>query len=349
MRIFLILLTLSMVSCGKENFIGSNKPRVLVDQKSFLTINDEAATALFRSNILNAIVEKELPSSTNIHEVGYREELQEFSMTEKDLKSYKEKEATMAKVVVSFPERTEIYFLPEGVFVSDLVEVLELSEDSERVFKLITSDDTKTYKGGVFYLVSLNHNDLMVNDKKFFQTTLHLKNDFNKRQIPLDPNRVFKIDVDYNFYKETLTTQAVTKPAPLCTVELIEAGMCGPCHYREGVGSGHYEKTQVRSLSDLGFKVSVNGKDLPLTEIGSLTKEGSVHIDIPSFEIYNSAVMFLSTSSSPVYYETYESVDFLGACQNVPKTKLVNFQSRAEFSVTVNIWGRGEELKVIKL
>lgn len=358
MRVSFIILSLALLaSCGKKvNDLGSNQAMSAFEQKSFVVIPHEENNSVIRNKLLNMVVEESFPSKilNPENEIKNNDELQGFSMSEKDLVNYKNKNMSLAKIIVSYVDREEVYFLPERVLLSNLIKELEVTAGTDRAFKLINSGVDKTYTGGSFYLVSLNHEDLMKNDQKFFESSVTSLKSVNQ-QIVIDSFKETVLIVNYDFYIQKLGAQSFGGKRIKCTRDLIEAGMCGTtCGYKMNMPSSVFEKAVVPQEDDLGLSVrflnqveKVGAKNLFAKKEGELTFK--IHSQEAIGDSYTVEVIQNASQSYPqrVTGYDYNSVDCAPADRN--KFQDVALQSKVNLTVGFKTLGRGVELKSIKL
>lgn len=358
MRTSLIIITLAaLVSCGKkENNLGTNVAIEAFEQKNFLTIPHHENKSLVRSKLLNLIVEQNFPALVNNPEnlVKKNDELNKFEISERDLKNYQEKEKAFSKVVVSYSDREEVYFVPAKIPVVNLVKELELSVEADRVLKFLPVDNDKTYNGGTIYIVSVNHADLMKNDQQFYQTQSAGMKSFTNQSLLIDSYKSVVLAVDYDFYFQKLIPQSFGGKVIRCTAASREDGSCGAqCAYKRNMPSGEFEKGTEKSLANLGFAVKIADSVTPLSDLVVMNqKDGHFEVKIESQEMLgdNFALVVLQTASS-TYQRSAPGFDYTNMCSSDDRNVSgnVTIQSKVNFSVTVNIFGRGVELKRIKL
>lgn len=359
MRSTLILITLAtvLVSCGKkENTLGSSVVTAAFEQKDFLTIPHEENASLIRSKLLNIIVEQTFPAQTLNPENSLKknDELKNFDMSERDLRNYQDKEKGFSKVIVSYPDREEVYFVPERVLVVNLVSELELAAGTDRVLKMLPSDNDKTFKGGVFYIVSLNHSDLMKNDQRFYSIeTSNMKN-LTNQSLLIDSFKSVILSIDYDFYIQKLVTQSFATKAARCTRDTIESGECGRvCSYKRDMPAGDFEKASETSLNNLGLSVKYADRSVGLNDVEIVNKkDGHFEVKIENVEaLADNFTLQIAQSSSATYQRSANGYAYSNDCQGHEKNIYgnVTIQSKVNFSVTMTTFGRGAELKKIKL
>lgn len=358
MRASLIILSLAvLVSCGKKsNNLGSSVVASAFEQKDFLTIPHEENASLIRHKLLNLIVEQTFPSQNfnPDNSLKKNDELDKYEMSERDLRNYQEKEKSFAKVIVSYPDREEVYFLPERVPVANLIGELELSAGTDRVFKMFPTDNEKTFKGGVFYFVSLNHTDLMKNDQKYYSTQIINMKNFTNQSVLVDGHRAIILSIDYDFYLQKLAPQAFHGKPARCTKDSIESGDCGrKCEYLRNMPSGEFEKSSEPTIENLGFNVRYANGLVPGSDMEIVNKrDGHFELKIgPKEMLGDNFTLELAKGASATYLRSAPGYAYSQFCNGgeIYVRGDVTLQSKVTFSVTMTTYGRGAELKKVKL
>jgi hypothetical protein len=342
MRFLFIISLLLIVSCGKTKELAQTASPV-VDRQSAITITSEDGDLGFRKILLNAVVEERIPTKNQKNRIRNYDEVKNYNMTDDELEDYKEKENYGVKLIVSFPSKTEIFFIPDGIFLSEIVQKLGLVSEGERVFKFLQNGFVKTTRGKIFYLVNLNHEDLMKNDQEFFSIETDYKNNFNSQSIKIDAFKKAKLVVDYKFYSEKLFAKGFFNGGTPCYGSNPDLSSCGSCTWSKEEPSGVYEEAEVSSLTDLGFVVKINGEVLPTSEYRTYNtaKKG--------FEIIVNQGLTIELIQRPsiVTQKVTAGYNYRGGCGG--HIEAITIGSRAEFNVVLKILGRGEELKKIIL
>lgn len=349
MRTLIILSTLALLSCGKTKDLGNaNAISKKVELNSFVTIPHEEGKSVFHKKLLNAVVEENFPSSTPQTFKAY-EELSDYKMDERDLRDYKEKENLLTKVVFAFSNRTEIFFLPANIPLGSIPQKLDLKAEKDRTFKLLKNDYIKTNVGSVVYFVSLNHEDLILNDQDHYVTKFEMKDKFTERTVMLDAQKKFEVEVGYNYFVQSLTPQIYKHKAPTRNSGCAESGTCGGCEYKRLI-AGDFVKVEATSVSQLGLGIKVNGKLIENSDVvSSVAPSGAFNMVLKQAEYsLNGGSLEIIQLSAEGITASQSAYDLTNACINVP-AETITRAAKADLSVTLKVWGRGEELRKIQL
>lgn len=347
-----LIFSLFFVSCRKDNQLKSPPVTIAAsEQRSYLSTPQEVNGSYLRSKLLNQIVEERFPSGKSEHVVKNYDELHDVPMSKKEMELYMEKERLMAKLIVSYSDRTDIYFLPRGVKIQDVPAQLGLSPEAGRVFKWINATP-RTTEGFTTYLVHVNHEDLMENDKKYFQEVFDYNDLSNKNGFVLVDGREAEITLRYNFYKEQAASQVYSGKVKSCNRDMMEAGECTLCSYKMLVASGKYQADTSLGLDDTGFRLMINGERFLTSELPTELKSNGIlsfKIKAEGFLKGRQAMIEVEKTSPPVYQSTSSPFDYTGNCAKVEGSNKMVLQSRAEIDLNVKISGRGDTLRAISL
>lgn len=347
MPYLLILLSFVFVSCGpkKTHELSSAQFNSSLEQKSFQTITEADSILFLRGKLLNSFVEERFPSGDESNKIKNRDELTFAKISDRDLAIYKDKENSTAKVIVSYSDRTEIFFLPQNVPLEIIASKLNLKNEIDRKFKWVKTNITKTYSGAVLYLVSLNQEDLVQNDQNFNKETITLGQDFTAREMKLVAGKVLELSVDFSVFLEGEVGQQFAGRGVRCNRDLAEAGACGLCSYTRNVPSGSFNSTTTLPLNELGFSVKIGQQIFGLNEFNPLVSNENFKIEINSsgFDLRKeTSVQIISvapvgiTKHTPAYNHT-------GFCLSTSDDVQITLARKVKASVTATIKGRGVE------
>ena len=225
-----------------------------------------------------------------------------------------------------------------------------MTNSQDRSFKYLKNNFIRTNRGSVVFFVSVNHEDLILNDQNYYHAKFELKDKFSEKTVMLDSQKKFELEVGYNYFIQALRPQVYKHRAPGRNSGCAEAGTCGGCEYKRLV-AGDFVKTEATSTSQLGLAVKVNGRVISEADtVSKIINTGALSIILKpteyslnggSLEILQQEAIGLSSAQSP--YEVSP------ACTGNIATENVVRSAKAELAVTLKIWGRGEELRKIKL
>ncbi len=347
MPYLLILLSLAFVSCGqkKTNELSSAEFKSSLEQKSFQTVTETDSIIYFRGKLLNSFVEEKIPSDNLTYKISNRDELTFAEISDRDLKIYTDKEKSAAKVIVSYADRTEIFFLPENVPLEIIPSKLNLKNEAARKFKWVTTNITKTFSGAVLYLVSLNLEDIIQNDQRFYKETFTLGQNFASQNMKLVTGKSLELSVDYSVLLQGEVGQQFAGRGVRCTRDLIEAGGCGQCSYTRNVPSGSYSKTATLPLNELGFSVKIGDQVFSLNEFNPIVQNENFKIEINSstFDLRRETSVQLLSSAPAGISKHAPAYNYAGFCATTSDGAEIALARKVEASVTATLLGRGAE------
>lgn len=350
MRFLLLSFLILSASCGKkENSVLAVKSTSSVTQKSFITISHPEGDSRFREKLLNAVVEEKFPSADNKYALAFREELENAQLNDSEFNLYKENENSMAKVVVTYTDRTEIYFLPEGIALDKIAARLDIKPEHLPKFRILKHSYTITGKGQVYYLVDASYEELMLNDQSFFETEINFKNQFTAKTISLEPGTRAEVFVNYQAYLEQMGQVTRQGRSGRMTRDMIEAGV-DACTYKTYVPTGTFEKFSDFSLVDLGFALKINGKTLSLNEMkNQKLKEGFLKVNVAATDMIKNGKLEAVVTNSTAIQKEVNGFGYEGYCASMSDRSTISLTSRVDFQVMVKIYGRGEKLRAVSL
>lgn len=255
-----------------------------------------------------------------------------------------EKKAT--KLIVSYTDRIEVYFIPEYVPLELIISKLGLKAEEERTFRWIKTDVSKTYNGARLYLVSLNIDDIIKNDQSFFEEAYDYNNQYLGQKIKLAPGKMIEIDFAYNILIQNEETSSFTGIGTSCTRDLIEAGMCGPCHYSRNTPAESYSKVTDFPISDMGVAVRMNDNIFNISEMKSKITSGNIKINIDSTDFnFTRSIDIEIISNGITSLKKYTSGhSYSGFCKSTSNGEEINLKRKLDASVKIKVLGRGSAI-----
>lgn len=350
-----ILFLATFISCGKKtNEINSHKTTNSFISEKALTIPHDVDGSVIRPKLLNKFVENSFPSSeeTSNSIIQIHDELQNVELSGSELRDYEIKEKLLTKVIVSFSDREEVYFVKERIPTQDLILVLGLKPELDRKLKLIASPYNQSFIGATFYIVSVNHEELMKNDQKFFTKESTMTN--FQEKVLIEKHKAILIKVDYDFKVQSLAPSTYTAPKVRCSRETIEDGSCGSgCSFTTDLPVNKYEKIMPSSLQDLGLVVSHADAIVKVEQSSVINlKNDYFEIKIDSIDMGDQEIPFQITKiPSTIYSGGSVHYNFSSGCSSEDRAKVSHYNRNTQVSMNLKVYllGRGEELKKIQL
>jgi hypothetical protein len=269
MRIALIILSILAMSCKKENVIDNPTPSLRAFSRNALTIKHDENASLMRNKILNSFVEEKFPSNNVANAINVHDELLDADMIQRDLSDYIEYEKNMSKLVVSFSDHLEIYFLPTGFPIDKATSILNLKTESGRVFRWIKHSAVKANPGGKFFLASVNLEDIVKNDQNFYQENKGANKNVRQLSYNVVPGTALEVTGEFDLYRQKETVVEVLGTNTYCRYAHGLGGDpgCGQCKYKMESVSNEYEKMPSPSITEIGLKIKLNEGDYSIDEL----------------------------------------------------------------------------------
>lgn len=350
-----ILLLATFISCGKKtNEINSYKTTNTFISEKALTIPHDVDGSVIRPKLLNKLVENSFPPSEENSNsiIQIHDELHNVELSGSELKDYEIKEKLLTKVVVSFSDREEVYFVKDRIPAQDLILTLGLKPELDRKLKLIAGPYNQTFIGSTFYIVSVNHEELMKNDQKFFSKESAMTN--FQEKILIEKKKAILIKVDYDFKVQSLAPLNYTAPKIRCSRESLEDGSCGSgCSFTADLPVNKFEKMLPNKLQDLGLVINYADAFVKVDQSSALNlKDNYFEIKIDSTDMGDQEIPFqISQIPSTIYSGGSAHYNFSSGCSSEDRAKVsrYNRNTQVNMNLKVHLLGRGEELKKIKL
>ncbi len=343
MKFCFLLLFISLIcSCKKSQDVNSGFTRniKLFEAKSFYTFNFEDQQSILRRKLLNQMVSTQLNFESVKIKTGdeFLFEKNEMNLSQRDLELYKDREKTHLKVIVSYSNQEEIFFLPAGIPLKEGIESLKL-KDTHQIFRILNGESQITIAGQTVYAIFFSKEELVKNDQYFYEKTVTgSQNIVNKKwQINLGQKLIFKLKTSY--FSENVVVKEFEGRQRSCKMDVIEAGMCF-CNFK-------------RVVSDLAMK------PIALPDQNLLGIQFKIDGEAQDFKVENSELNFefnftANDSKNIVFVELIhnenlqrafrsEAYDYQGNCLASPGTsETVRSQSKIEGELVIK--GRGEDL-----
>lgn len=348
MPYLLILLSLIFVSCKqqKTNALSEAGVKSHLEQSAFLTVKNTQATSFFRGKILNTFVEEKFPTGLIAMQMKNRDELKHYAMDDRSLVLYGEKEKNSAKVIVSYSDRSEVFFLPENIPLETLAASLNLKPEAHKVFKWVTTNTTKTFNGVVLYLVSMNLEDIVKNDQNYFNEVIDLKNEFAGKKIGVTDGVVLEFKIAYSGYQQAEVAQSFEGARISCRRESLESGECGKCSFQRSVPAGHYLKIENLPLSESGITLRLGERVYLLNEFNPVVESNGLKLTINAsdYDLRNVEDSELMVSKLEALSKFSPNYGHSGYCPDRSGGSVIGLDRKVEASVLVTVRGRGTEL-----
>lgn len=353
MRFLIVLIFVTVFSsCKNSQQLGTTSIPKVFESKSFLTLDFDLDDSILRRKLLNAFVVEQIGDNhIGDNKIKNGDEFEflkmKLDLNKRDLELYKDREKTHAKLIVSYSDKTEIFFLPPLILLSEALATLNLNTKSEQRFYL-HGQSKFTSAGQVLYGTYFSQEDLVVNDRHFYQVELSKKSLFMEGPIKIDEGQIASLYIVYKYFLESVSSRKLSGRARACTRDLMEAGMC-ECTYYKNVSNQILELKNPENLEDLGLSFLIDGKSLTLNDLGILnenqkTNEISIDLDFSSISD-NRKISFLFVQPSPLVKSFLSKAgNFEGHCYRSEGSTTELLKAEVEIEGKMIIKGRGYKL-----
>ncbi|NOT79759.1 MAG: hypothetical protein HOP07_12265 [Bacteriovoracaceae bacterium] len=353
MRILIVLIFVTVCSsCKNSQQLGATSIPKIFESKSFITLDFDLDDSILRRKLLNAFVEEQIGDNHfSDDKIKNGDELEflkmKLDLSKRDFELYKDREKTHAKLIISYSDKTEIFFLPPSILLSEALATLNLNTKREQRFYL-RGQSKFTSAGQIIYGTYFSEEDLVVNDRHFYQVELSEKILFMEGPIKIDEGQVATLYIAYKYFLESVTARKFPGRARACTRDLMEAGMC-ECTYYKNVSNQKLELKKPDNLEELGLSFLIDGKSLTLNDLGILnenqkTNEISVDLDFSSFSDNRKISFLLVQHSQLVKSFLSKASNFEGHCYRSEGNATEYLKAEVEIEGKMIIKGRGNKL-----
>lgn len=341
MRIALIILSILAMSCKKENVIDNPIQSLSVFSRNALVIKHDENASLMRNKILNSFVEEKFPSNNLAFSIGVHDELLDADILQRDLNDYIEYEKSMSKLVVSFSDRLEIYFLPEGFPMTETASILNLKTEPGRTFKWIKHSTVKAYPGGKFFLASLNFEDIVKNDQNFFQENKGFNKNVRQLSYTLTPGTALEVTGEFDVYRQKEAIAEVIGEYTFCRYDRKLPG-CGQCIYKMESVLNEFEKMPAPSITEIDLRIKLNDSDFSIDEMKPELSERRFKFIINSED--KNVKMALSAGRDYVdEVKNVDGFDYNISCGDKKVKETHRVKKKMEVSFQMKVLGRGSD------
>jgi hypothetical protein len=218
-KIILLLLTIAVFSCKHSN-PTSGKINLPFDTRAFSVNNFALDGSATRKKLLHEvyITKKNLPQNESDKIVSSEQE---------DIKDDINYNKNFAKLIISYSDREELFYIPDGLKKEDIFTTLSLKLNKEK--KWIWKSELK--KGQTAYLIEASPREVLLNEANFAITHA------NTLEI-IYPFQAIEVELRSAMATPTFGTEKIMEKVDRC-YEPETPSVC-ECYYSKTVPSGGY-------------------------------------------------------------------------------------------------------------
>ncbi len=336
---FLILFS----ACGKKNTTSTDLRvrKNFYNPSAYLTISHHLEDSILRRKLLNSILDSRIEVNPKQVEKSLITDEDEFKFSgdknlfsNYNLEEYKSLSENSAKLIVSFEDRLEIYFLPSGILREKVITDLHLEASEQRHFDWIQSDVEFLTKGKIYYLVSSKKTDLLDNDIYFHNQFLALGESFNEKIFTFSKNQVIELNLAVDYNEKEVIVSTLRGQSIKCTKDMREAGMCDPCFYKIEELTGQIVKNSLQTTQLIDFDITINGKKYSLADFHPMkVTNGSfkILIDLKKIIANEFASVQFTKNAQPTMTKLVRTFEETSMCAHH------NVESNFDITPTVNM------------
>lgn len=319
------------------------------DTQSFLTIPHLKSKGSLRNDLLNAFVDSALTKKEAV--VKNDIELDSTPMSEKELKVFKDKKQSMAKIVFSNSTAAEIYFVPANISLKDIANKLGLVSEADKKLKWMNSKESDlSMAGKTYYLINLNHEDLIKNDQLYYTNNIALNDKYRDTILKFPAGSLVQAVVQYQAYQETTVNHTLEAPGG-CNNDRY--GKCAlVCRFTLPQPSGSMSPVQENNISNLNFSFAFN-KSWTSVHSGNVSNvtNNTFTLNFSADNLVDKEfeIQFAKADQSQVQHLFKATLISREVCTQRDQDRVGFLQRGVAFYVQIKVFGRGEKLRQIEL
>jgi len=345
---------ISIFSC--KNINQTTGPmNVPLDGKSYLSIPNKSASNAFRLKILNLSLREILQDRSELLEnekINPGEELGELKFTKKELEDYRRLRSNQAAIIVSYLDRTEIYFVPAGLSKLLAQEKLALLAEGDSKLYWAQNSDVTLEKGSVYFIANSNINEILANDLHFHKSEEMFQEIKGNLLMKFSSYQKVHFYLNPFLIKKELAEVEIRGRRKACTAEMTEAQQCEPCSFKIKRASGREIKTPEENTDFIAIKI--NDKEMSLNDLGAIKlKSGTWELILDFSKLPN------LTHGRPIKLEWVQrresqqnflsmGYDYSENCLIRDYVENIDVTAREHIEMRTQIFGRNLEVESIK-
>ncbi|MBC7714800.1 MAG: hypothetical protein H7177_15750 [Rhizobacter sp.] len=349
MRIYLIILSVLVISCKKENSLSGNNPYSNVDSKNAFSVKVEGESSIVRKKIINSFVEEKFPTNNLDNNLKPHDEISGYKMSQKEFDDYSEKEKNMSKLVVSYSDHLEVYFLPDKFPLNAAISKLGLQVEPGRMFKWTKHESAYAFPGGKFFLASLNIDDLVKNDQYFYQEVQNINNGFQGMNFKLKPGQLMEVTAQYDLYIQKDKITDVQGQFHYCNFNAYTDPSCGYCQYKMQTAADEFDRLPLPRITEIGLSAKVGDNNFDAVDINpEMINDNKFKFKISANDDRETPVILSLGKSFNNIEKSVQGFSYNRACSNEETNSILSLQKKLQITSQVKVMGRGfENLKNI--
>jgi hypothetical protein len=345
---------ISIISCKRINQT-SGPTNIPLDGNSYLSIPNKSVSNVFRMKILNLALRDFLQDQTELEEsekIIPGEELGGLKLSKKELEDYRRIRSNQAEIVVSYADRTEIYFAPAGLSKIEAQEKLAILAEAHSKLYWTQNPDRVLEKGSVYFVANSSLEEILTNDNNFHTSEEFVDEIKENVVLNLSPYQKVHFYFDVAFLKKELAVFEISGKKKACSAEITEAQLCDPCSFK--IKRTTRREVELALPNDEFINLKINDKEMRLKDMGiSKIKNGSWEL------ILDLSKMQSLTHGLPVKLEWVLSketqINFLSLgydysenCQMHDYAENIDLTPRKKIGIKAQIFGRNLEIESFK-
>jgi len=345
--IFILFFTLALVSCkGTKNQTSQTQVVSGYEQKAFLVIPHNDDSSILREKLLQLKLNQHLKINSDIKP----EPLDEFKMASEKFETNRMEQIefekllnSSAEVIVSYSDRTEIFFVPTGIQKDQALMDLKLKAEEGRVLDWSEGTPAVLSKGASYYILSSSKEDMLANDRKLSVERMQPSTETNKT-FQFYPSQKITIQYFFDYFrKETTVVDLQSKVRTTCKPDMREAGLCDACQAQIENTTGRLVP-EAWSLNNLGLVLLINGKEFSVSDFSPVISEKqdsvTVTLDLARMKLPKDIELKVLGPRIATQSRVATAFNYSGYCPVTFSSNVLDLTPVAKMTYQMNVYGR---------
>lgn len=312
----------------------------------YMTISHQEDQSLLRRKLMNLALAERLSKTKEVTEdskIKNGDEFQllgdKFNSSILNVEEYNYFKSNTAEVIISYPDRLDIYFVPTGIQREKAFMQLGLKNDGKLSW---VGADTILVKDKVYYLLSASKRHLLENDVHFNQQKMSLGESFNEKNLTFSSTQVLELDIAVDYFQPETTYTLKYGAVANCKNDMREAGMCGSCNYQMETLTGRFIQAPMNNAELVDLDVFINGKKYALKELNPKLKNGHFLVDLNLKQLSEEekiSIHIQQNTQMPIS-KSIQAVGMTQYCINRNVTGSIDVTPSVRMNVEINVKGR---------
>ncbi|MDD4974322.1 MAG: hypothetical protein PHY93_08210 [Bacteriovorax sp.] len=340
------------VACKKINSTSTDPyaRNLPFDNAIYLSIPHQEDQSILRRKLLNLNLNNQLKNLNEVDEASKIQDGDEFKFANNSFKTsslnlneYEKFRSNAAEVIVSYNDRLEIYFVPNGIERKKALTQLGVAAEPGANFSWLGDTDNFLFKDKIYYLLSASKTNLLENDVHFSQQKISLGDAFNEKMFTFFSNQILELEVNVEYSQKETTLAVLGGQKVKCTHDMLEAGVCDPCNYKLETPTGRLVKKDLESSELVDLDIIINGTIYPFKELNPVKEQNGnfkVILNLKKLiKTERASIQIYQNTQHPIS-KTVQAVEMAWTCAHKNVSNTIDITPIVKMNLELNVKGR---------